>query len=162
MRPLFVGALLLITSNPQQMKVTASFPNPITNVDAELLWIYTPAGNVHYRIKIGRSYLSRPYPDISGFNWSPDYKHFYFVAQEDVDQYRIIEDGRPHCVFDSVLQMQWSDSSQHLAYIGIINIGTPDVRSIVVYDGVPLKTFHEVTDLYFLKNDELVFKGTDP
>src|SRR3989338_8133791 len=97
-------------------------------------------GNVYiYRIKIATRFRSDAYSDITFFRWSPDGQHFFFIA-ENKNQYLVIQDGQEHYrSFDFIGQIQWSDDSKQLAYFGIVGRGRSEARSIIMWNGIPIK-----------------------
>ncbi len=126
--------------------------------------LVTVAGrkNDQYYIRIGNRYKSGLFYGVANFEWSPDDKHFFIIAEETRDEFRVIQDGvLEYRLFERVLQIQWSQNSKHLAYIGCTGLGTDLIRSVVVWDGVPIKTFREITDFYFDIFNQLVFAGSD-
>lgn len=146
----------------KEERIAVSYPNPVSTEEAQL--VRQEVGNVYvYRIKIGTRFISEAYDDITLFRWSPDGKHFFFIAVEKNGQKRVVQDGCVHqYTFDLIGQIQFSNKSTQLVYLGFL--AAPDVtksKVVVMLDGLTINVFREVTSLFFDKNDNLVCEGND-
>ena len=141
-------------------RVVMVYPNRITGEEAQL--IRQEVGHVYvYRIKIGLHYISNAYRDITLFRWSPNGQHFFFIT-EDKNQYLVVQDRQEHYrYFDFIGQIQWSKTSDKLAYFGIVNPGQEKERLIVILNGVPIKTFKTVNNLFFDEQNKLCAEGEE-
>lgn len=165
---LLMSVVLLMSIDPSHQgriteeRTAISYLNPATNEEAKLVRQEINHAYV-YRIKIDGRYVSDAYADIELFRWSPDGRHFFFIAIDDKGQKRVVYDGRPdNQTFDLIGQIQFSNKSTQLAYLGFLaNFDPQKTRIVVMLDGRAINVFHEVTDLFFDKNDNLVCRGND-
>ncbi len=146
----------------KEERVAISYPNPVNTEEAQL--VRQEVDNVYvYRIKIGTCFVSEAYDDITLFRWSPDGKHFFFIAVEKNGQKRVVQDGRVHqYTFDIIGQIQFSNKSNRLVYLGFLAAPDPQKsRVVVMLDGLSINVFSEVTSLFFDKNDNLICEGNN-
>lgn len=146
----------------KEERIAVSYPNTATGEMAQM--VRQEIGSFYvYRIKIGSRYISEGYPDIETFRWSDDGQHFFFLVILKNGQKQVVQDGRVHArSFDLVGQIQFSNKSGQLAYIGFLAASIPQKPQVeVILDGASIKVFKAVTDLFFDKNDNLVYRGEE-